>query len=55
MECAGDPELGLDAHDSSLHVIERTGCPSMTVSKPRVSIDEVLRGPVLWPRRSTWR
>ena len=25
VECAGDTELGLNAHDSSLHVIEGTG------------------------------
>ncbi len=26
VECAGDPELGLDAHDSPLHTLEGTGC-----------------------------
>ncbi|ETZ97234.1 hypothetical protein I547_7291 [Mycobacterium kansasii 824] len=35
MEGAGDTELGLDAHDSSLHVIEGTGCLDAVVSKPR--------------------
>ena len=39
VEGAGDTEFGLDAHDSSLHVIETTGCWSSTVRKPR-------RGPI---------
>ncbi|CFE52131.1 Uncharacterised protein [Mycobacterium tuberculosis] len=26
VKCAGDTELGFDAHDSTLHVFEGTGC-----------------------------
>src|SRR4029077_17566670 len=35
MERAGDTEFCLDAHDSSLHVIETTGCCPTTARKPR--------------------
>jgi hypothetical protein len=35
MKRAGDTELGLDAHDSSLHLIETTGCWAGTERKPR--------------------
>jgi hypothetical protein len=35
MERAGDTEFCLDAHDSSLHVIETTGCWPSTARKPR--------------------
>src|SRR5882757_5355564 len=35
VERAGDTELRLDAHDSTLHVIEGTGCLSATVQVPR--------------------
>ncbi len=35
VERAGDTEFGLDAHDSSLHVIERTGCSPGVAGKPR--------------------
>src|SRR6476469_3413057 len=35
MERAGDTEFCLDAHDSSLHVIETTGCRPTTERKPR--------------------
>jgi hypothetical protein len=35
VERAGDTEFGLDAHDSSLHVIEPTGCCPTTALKPR--------------------
>jgi hypothetical protein len=37
MERAGDTELCLDAHDSSLHLIETTGCSPTTVGEPRRS------------------
>jgi hypothetical protein len=32
VECAGDTELGLNAHDSSLHISEGTCCLSAKVS-----------------------
>ena len=32
VKCAGDTELGLDAHNSPLHVIEGTGCLTATVA-----------------------
>ena len=35
VERAGDTEFGLDAHDSSLHLIETTGCCPTTARKPR--------------------
>src|SRR5258708_19572236 len=35
MERAGDTEFRLDAHDSSLHLIETTGCCPTTARKPR--------------------
>jgi hypothetical protein len=35
MERAGDTEFCLDAHDSSLHVIETTCCCPTTARKPR--------------------
>jgi hypothetical protein len=35
VERAGDTEFCLDAHDSSLHVIETTGCRPGTACKPR--------------------
>ncbi len=41
---AGDTELGLDAHDSSLHVIEGTGCAEPArVRKPRPTGPDELR------------
>lgn len=43
VERAGDTELGLDAHNSSLHVIEGTGCLTATVSNRASSRIAVLR------------
>src|SRR5262249_48663603 len=37
MERAGDTDFCLDAHDSSLHVVETTGCWPTTARKPRRS------------------
>jgi hypothetical protein len=38
VERAGDTEFRLDAHDSSLHLIETTGCCPTTTGKPRRTV-----------------
>src|SRR2546423_13849515 len=40
VECAGDTEFSLDAHDSPLHAIERTGCSTnLAFNPPGAAVD----------------
>jgi hypothetical protein len=49
VERAGDTELGFDAHDSSLHLIELTGCCMQTTRKPRRRLYLTSTADYSWP------